>query len=65
MCEVCQGQKLPRRARGEMTVYRRVEVPVEVAAAFISVYFSHTPVGSEENNGVPGFQASGRNPNGE
>jgi hypothetical protein len=31
-----------------MTVYRGVEIPVEVAAAFINVYFSHTPVDTEE-----------------
>jgi hypothetical protein len=46
-----------------MTVYKEGEIPAEVAAAFISAYFSHTPVGTEENNDVPGFQGSGRNPN--
>jgi hypothetical protein len=40
-----------------MTVYRGGEIPAGVAAAFINAYFSHTPVGTEENNDVPGFQA--------
>jgi hypothetical protein len=46
-----------------MTVYRGGEIPAEVAAAFINAYFSHTPVGPEENKDVPGFQGPGRNPN--
>jgi hypothetical protein len=45
-----------------MTVYRGGEIPAEVATAFINAYFSYTPVGTEENNDVPGFQGSGRNP---